>query len=200
MPTILWNEASPADSDNAGQGDDAIRSLKTSIRVGLDSEHVWPSGGGDAGVHRLGSARVSFGAQSLVSSNGTDGRLMVTSDTSNLFHVGSAGTMFLGGQRTVSAGSAPVGGQRFFWATEFGNAKSGADGTITVTIPNSGYSGVPFVVASVSTTGTQSSVLSQAINIYGKTATAFTVTVFDSGGAQGANKVFDWMSFGTRTL
>src|SRR5439155_682045 len=104
MPTISWDETLPSDSENAGLGDDRIRSLKSSVRVGLDGEHVWPSGGGDAGVHRLGSGRPFYGPQSLVSSSGTDGRLMVTSDTSRLFHVGSAGTMFLGSQGVLSVG------------------------------------------------------------------------------------------------
>ena len=145
MPNITWNEASPADVDQVSGGDDAIRSLKTAIRVGLDSEHVWPSAGGDAGVHRIGSARAYYAAQSLVSSSGTDGRIMVASDTSRLFHVGSAGTMFLGGANTPSIGSAPVGGQRFFWAIETGENKIASAGQLVVTLPNSGFSGAPFV-------------------------------------------------------
>src|SRR2546426_7884040 len=119
MANLLWAEGAPADVDSAGVGAAEIRSLKTSIRNGMAEEHIWPSAsGGNFGVHLLGSARPYYGAQSLVSSTGTDGRLMVTSDTSRLFHVGSAGTMFLGGQTTISATSVP--GQRFYWATEFG--------------------------------------------------------------------------------
>src|SRR5689334_10227962 len=119
--SILWNENSPADTDSAGAGAGEIRSDKTSIRNAVGSEHNWPSGGGPStGYHLLGSARAFVAAQSLVSSSGTDGRLMVTSDTSRLFHVGSAGTSYLGGQNDLSVGSSPVGGQRFYWAIEFG--------------------------------------------------------------------------------
>src|SRR2546430_4044287 len=125
MPTIGWDESLPSDSENAGLGDDRIRSLKTSLRIGLDGEHVWPSGGGNVGVHRLGSARAFYAVQSLVSSTGTDGRLMVASDTSRLFHVGSAGTMLLGGAAVLSVGSAPPGGQTFYWAAEFGKTAIG---------------------------------------------------------------------------
>src|SRR2546425_832342 len=133
MASLLWNENAPADTDSVGQGDDEIRSLKTSIRNGMAEEHIWPSAsGGNFGVHLLGSARPYYGAQSLVSSTGTDGRLMVTSDTSRLFHVGSAGTMFLGSQRVLSAGSAPVGGQNFYWIAEFGAAKSSSTGAIAL--------------------------------------------------------------------
>src|SRR5437588_10006647 len=146
MPDLGWNEASPADTESAGLGDDAIRSLKTAIRVGMDSEHNWPTSGLGAGVHRLGSARAYYGAQSLVSSSGTDGRLMVASDTSRLFHVGSAGTMLLGGNAVLSVGSQPVGGQTFYWAMGLGQDSFAISQTAkTITIPNSGFSGSPFV-------------------------------------------------------
>src|SRR3989475_6858754 len=120
MANLLWNENAPADTDSVGQGDDEIRSLKTSIRNGMAEEHIWPSAsGGNFGVHLLGSARAYYGTQSLVSSSGTDGRLMVTSNTSRLFHVGSAGTMFLGGRQVISAGPT-TGGNTFYWATQVG--------------------------------------------------------------------------------
>ena len=58
MANLLWNEAAPQDTDSVGQGDDEIRSLKTSIRNGMAEEHIWPSAsGGNFGVHLLGSAR-----------------------------------------------------------------------------------------------------------------------------------------------
>src|SRR3990167_5276461 len=125
-PSIGWDEAKPAGQDSLGLGDEEIRSLKTSLRVGLGAEHVWPSGGGDAGVHLLGSARPYFGAQSLVSSTGTDGRLMMTSDSSRLFGVGSGGTVLYGGATAILAGSFPgsAAPQRSYWAMEFGIANT----------------------------------------------------------------------------
>src|SRR2546430_4570823 len=109
MPTIGWDESLPSDSENAGLGDDRIRSLKTSLRIGLDGEHVWPSGGGDVGVHRLGSAPAFYGVQNLVSSTGADGRLMGSSDTSRVFYVRAARGPFLGGAPVLSVGSPPPG-------------------------------------------------------------------------------------------
>jgi len=196
MPTINWDESVPADSENAGLGDDRIRSLKTSVRVGLDAEHVWPSGGGDAGVHRLGSARPFYAVQSLVSSTGTDGRLMVTSDTSRLFHVGSGGTMFLGGQAAISAGSSPVGGQNFYWAHEFGAVLSSAT-TTTINFANSGFSGVPFTVISLVTSLTQG----LAGHIAALTATSMSVRAFITNtGSNASNVTIMYHSIGTRTL
>lgn len=196
--SILWNEAAPADTDSAGAGAGEIRSDKTAIRTAMGSEHFWASGGGaNTGYHLLGSARAFYDLESNVSSSGTDGRLMVTSDTSRLFHVGSAGTMFLGAQRAISMGSAPVGGQTFHWVTEVGEVRSAVDGTAAVTIPNSGYSGVPFVTASVSTTFAATGAVSVQINA--KTPTTFAAFTFDNTGT-GLRAVFNWMSIGTRVL
>lgn len=200
MATISWDETLPSDSENAGLGDDRIRSLKTSIRVGLDAEHVWPAFGGDAGIHRLGSGRPFYGAQSLVSSTGTDGRLMIASDTSRVFHVGSAGTMFLGGANVPSMGSAPTGGQRFYWALECGVTDLAAGQTL-VTFPNSGFSGIPFVYLSVAT---ESGAVSPPVGkIRNLTAASFTALV--SIAATGATVVnsattLHWFSIGTRTF
>src|SRR5437899_3652299 len=106
--SILWNELAPAESDIADAA--PIRSIETSVRNAMGSEHNWPStGGASVGYHLLGSARAFYDVQSNVSSSGTDGRILVTSDTSRLFHVGSAGTVLLGGQNVLSAGSQPAG-------------------------------------------------------------------------------------------
>lgn len=192
MPDIDWNEGLPSDVESAGLGDDRIRSLKTSLRVGLDSEHLWASSGIGAGVHRLGSARAYYGPQSLVSSSGTDGRLMVTSDTSILCHVGSAGTMFLGGSAVISAISQPVGGSRFYWAMEFGQDTM-AIGTTSkiVTFANSGFSGVPFTVLTPSA-------LTVAMAVGGSgSKTGFTAL---SSIALSNAYTFQWHSIGSRTL
>lgn len=196
MPNITWQEGSPADTDSAGLGDDQIRSLKTSIRVGLDGEHVWPSAGGDAGVHRLGSARAYYGAQSLVSSSGTDARLMLTSDTSRLFGVGSAGTSFIGGATVISAGSYPgTVPQRFIWVEEFGIGKTVSGNTI-ISIPNSGYSNAPFVFL----TAFNTNVVAQIMTLTNVSATQFTVNSSATDLVGNSNTTFFWRSIGTRTL
>lgn len=197
MPTISWDEGKPAGADSLGIGDDQIRSDKTAIRTAIDTEHVFPSGGGDAGVHRLGSARAHYAIQSLVSSSGTDGRLMQTSDTSQFFHVGSAGTSLIGGATVISAGSYPGNvPQRAYWAMEFGEGKT-ASGVVQVTYPNSGYSGRPFVqVTPKLTTETTACIL--WIDSVG--ATSFMVQSRLTNGATTSSHSFYWQSIGTRTL
>lgn len=209
MPTIKWDEAKPAGGDAIAQGDDEIRSTKTALRTALDSEHVFPSAGGDAGTHRLGSARAAFGTQSLVSSAGIDGRLMVTSDTSRLFHVGSEGTMLLGGQNVLSMGSSPVGGQRFYWAIEmqevlvsFNLGESG-----NVTFPNSGFSGKPFVLVVPKTNDITSTSGMFLVNTNARVTSSqvsFFSVEFDQGGvsegATDSSLTLLILSIGTRTL
>lgn len=196
--TILWAESSPADTDSAGAGAAEIRSDKTAIRTAMGSEHNWPSGGGAAtGYHLLGSARAFYDIESNVSSSGTDGRIMVTSDTSRIFHVGSAGTMYLGGQRGLSAGSAPVGGQTFIWVEEFGDVLCNL-GAQTIVFPNSGFSGRPFVFLSVFTTKLAPTppLFPYVLN---NNPTQMSIDVLNTGGNSSVATLF-WRSIGTRVV
>jgi len=197
MPIINWDENKPAGQDSLGIGDDQIRSDKSAIRTAIDAEHVFPSTGGDAGVHRFGSARPYYGAQSLVSSTGSDGRLMATSDTSRLFGVGSGGTVFYGGATVLSAGSFPgTTPQRFYWAVEFGAVQSSTT-TTTVTFDNSGFSGVPFTTVSAVTTRTNPITVHMAtISQAGFTARCWLADT----GSTTSNVTIMYHSIGTRVL
>lgn len=101
--SITWDETDPADADLVGLGAGDIRSTKTNLRGALDSEHHFASSSGVAGAHRKGSAMAFHGAASAVSSSDTEGRIMITSDTSRLYHVASAVTMFMGGRAVPEA-------------------------------------------------------------------------------------------------
>lgn len=191
MPDISWTEGAPPTTESAGLGPQQFQSLKTAIRTGLDAEHTWPTSGLGAGVHRFGSARVYYGPQSLVSSSGTDGRLMVTSDTSRLFHVGSAGTMLLGGAGTISIDSSP-GGSRSYWAMEVGQGVILSNQTsLNVTFPNSGFSGFPFCVATP---------VGNEVNAVPLSTSATATNMSVSRAAKNvASLTFQWHSIGTRT-
>lgn len=142
-----YDSTVPPDSENAGLGAQRIRSLETTIQQVLDSEHNFPAAGGaNTGYHRLGSGRAFYGPESAVSSSGTDGRLMITSDTSRLFHVGSGGTMFLGGNAAslVTSPNNPGPSQMAYWAVEVALQAPDSFGSITGTFA-SAFSGVPFV-------------------------------------------------------
>lgn len=97
--SVVWDVTTPSGTSLAGTGQNDIRSLKTTLNQVLDSEHVFgATGGSNTGVHRKGSAVVFVGASSAISSTDTNGRLMLTSDTSRLHHVGSDNTIVLGGR------------------------------------------------------------------------------------------------------
>lgn len=200
MATIGWSESAPANSDNLGAGAGEIRSLKTALRTGLDAEHTWPSTGGDAGVHRLGSARAYVGTESAVSSSGTDGRLMVASNTSRAFHVGSTGTMLLGGSNVLFmevAGLLNALPQTHYWASFTTAGLLGSLGTAIVSFPNSGFSGIPFLLANY--TGASPTQLIGVHAVSGS-ATQCTVYGFTSSGSAPINTPFRLISIGSRVL
>lgn len=127
--TIGYDVTDPADSKNLGLGAGDIRSYKTNMQGGLAAEHLWPAAGGYSGVHLAGSARAFYGTNSQVSSADTDGRLMLTSDGSRLWAVGSTATHFLGGRFTPEfAPAVKIGGSLTtskvsqVWAIECGQA------------------------------------------------------------------------------
>ena len=101
--SIGWDQTAPTDSDAAGAGAAAFRSLKSNIQGGLGAEHVWPTANGNAGAHKAGSARVFVGASSAVSSADTTGRLMFNSTLSQLVYLDSASSTIVGGRGAVQA-------------------------------------------------------------------------------------------------
>jgi hypothetical protein len=191
---LLWNENVPAETDIADAA--PIRSIETSLRNGLAVEHNWPSASGpNFGYHLFGACRTFWDVESNVSSAGTDGRLMMTSDTSRLFGVGSGGTMLIGGQNIMSMGSSPVGGQRYYWAVEMGTGTTDGTGTAIVTFPNSGFSGVPFMLA----TASDASGIGTVASVTGVTNALATIKTFTGNTAIKVTN-FIYMSLGTRVL
>jgi len=152
--TATWDENDPADADVVGTGAADIRSTKTNLRGALDSEHHFASAGGAGmGAHRKGSAVAFYGAASAVSSSDTEGRLMLTSDTTRLYHVASAITHFVGGRFAVEAAPATnilnsrlTSAVTQIWALECGGFQvpANSNGT-TVTLQNTYVSAVAMV-------------------------------------------------------
>lgn len=159
--SIGWEESVPSSSSNAGLGEQDIRSIKTSVRNALDSEHVFPSTGGVAGAHRPGSAVAFYGASSAISSTDTNGRIMVDSTNSRLHHVGSADTRFLGGQYVPEAGpllkllgSNTTSTTTQVWCVEAGvGLMKTSSSTTAVTLQNTYVNGVVTITQSKTSAG-----------------------------------------------
>jgi hypothetical protein len=201
---ITWANTTPAGSESLALGDDRIRSLKTSVQAALDDEHVFPSSGGTAGQHRAGSARAYFGTQSRVSASTTsaptaDGRMMLTSDTTRLFGVGSEGTAFLGGAMGLSIGSfAPLTfPQRSHLVAEMGIASPDGASRFVVTFPNSGFSERPFIFLQSFATYAPGGLIP---SLWSATPSGFSAAVYqDSGGTATLSDIM-WVAIGRRAL
>ena len=199
--TISWDESKPANTDQVGQGDDQIRSDKTALRTALNDEHNFPStGGANSGYHRYGSARAFYGVESTVSSSGTNGRLMVSSDKSRLFHVGSDGTMLLGGAAALMGMGSDSGftiGQTHYWAMDITGGQSSATGRITHTFATA-FSGQPVVlINSISTTVN----LGTVFQVWTTSATGFTAYSYLTDWATAAGtRYYTAISIGSRVL
>lgn len=160
--TITWDVTTPSGSSLVGQGPSVFTTMKSSLQSGLDAEHLWPDVGGYAGVHRAGSARVFFGTASQVSSADTDGRLMLTSDTSRLYAVPNSQTSYLIGGRFVvhhhpvhnNFGSNLTSLVTQFWATETGQCSlpNGSSST-AITLKHTYLAGAHASVQMATTTG-----------------------------------------------
>ena len=105
--TVTWDTATPSGTSTAGTLRNDLLSLKTTLNQVLDSEHVFSAITAitNAGVHRKGSAVIHYGASSAVSSTDTNGRLMLDSTNTRLWHVGSDTTFVVGGRYVVEGSS-----------------------------------------------------------------------------------------------
>lgn len=195
-----WDETVPADAENAGLGASRIRSLETTVQQVLDSEHNFPaSGGANTGYHRLGSARPFYAQQSFVSSSGTDGRLFVASDTSRFYHVGSGGTMLLGGHTGVLHTDTTVP-QTAAWIEDSGASYVTNTAGVTVTFTHP-FDGAPYTQASVGTDNV--AVVLFAVTIRNLTNTGFLAVpmqVVAASVTTASNVTVHWRSVGTRTF
>lgn len=199
---ISWDNTTPAGSEAIGTGDDRIRSMKTSVQQAFANEHVFAAtGGAGTGAHLPGSAVAFYGTQSRVSSSDTDGRLMVASDTSRLFGVGSTGTALLGaGPFALSMGSFPVTfPQRAYIATETGREASDGAGRFVVTFPNSGFSTTPFVL--LQSGGSNFVGAGYNANLCFVNTSGFSAVIRDlSNNLTASQSSLFWFAVGTRTL
>lgn len=159
--SIGWSPATPANSDLVGQGAAKFRSLQTAIQSGLSAEHVWPDANGNAGAHKLGSARVFVGPSSQVSSADTTGRLMWNSTSSQLVYVGAEGTAPIGGVGGLSV-IAPVPSATSRFVSYFTEITGNSWPTGPLTTPFlSGSSPVYWVTVSTNSSSVQSVMLGQ---------------------------------------
>ena len=129
MAIIRWDETQPSNSSKAGYGGKEVRSIKTSLAVGLSVGMEFPgSGGGDAtiaGQLKAGSSRFSVeaeGASLIVERN----MGVLASDTSRLFIKDSSQTRMFGSPMMVEC-------------SQVSNQRKWVAASNTTTLPASNY-------------------------------------------------------------
>jgi hypothetical protein len=198
-----WDENVPSGSSAINLGDDDIRSLTTSLRIGLDDEHHWDSTLGDAnrGTHRLGSARAYVDNQSNLSASGTSytGRLYWADDTGRLFVTPNSGvTAFSGSTAVIECGTSP--GQNARWVVQRGTVNTGADNAIQSRTFSPTYDASPVVNLTSEQTDTgQFYPILATIEAVSASAVTFTTIMADSGASALAVPVH-WAAFGYVTF
>lgn len=99
MPTITWVETLPSNGSAVGRSPSEIRQPMSSVALGLGAWLEWPgSGSGSellAGQPKAGAARPYF-APSSAKSLASPQQLFLTSDTTRLYYMTSAGTVQVG--------------------------------------------------------------------------------------------------------
>jgi hypothetical protein len=203
-----WTPNAPSDSSNVGLGAGDIRSLKTQVQQPLDSEHVFTAAGDTVmGAHRPGSAVAFFGTASRVSSADTDGRIMLTSDTSRLYSVANSQTsMLIGGRYVAHAnpvynnnGSNLTSQVTQFWGTESGRVQL-TTGTAAVTLKHTYLTGGHVNVALDNTTAPPSTMtLIFAAQVNGATLTINSYTL-TTGVAFASSAIVSYQVFGRVSL
>lgn len=104
-----WSVNIPSGTSSIRHGDDQIRSDKSIIQALIDSEHYFTldsASSASGGVHRLGSARIFFGARTaLAAPNSADssGRLYYAADHDALLFLNTSSIS------TIVYGKGPVG-------------------------------------------------------------------------------------------
>lgn len=204
---VSYDITTPAGSESVALGDDRIRSFKSAVQTAFADEHIMPASGGTAGLHMKGSARAFFGTQSLVSASTTsapaaDGRMMIASDTSRLFGVGSEGTVLLGaGPLSLSVGSysSITTPYRHYLAMEMGKEASDGAGRFVVTFPNSGFSEPPYVF--VESGYSNFPAAGYAANLNAVSVSGFSATIRDLDNNLTASQAsLVWLAIGKRVF
>ena len=113
LPSVSWNENSPAGTDNLALGDNRIRELKTQIREVIDVDHDFPSSGqaADVGQHKKVTlqeqANLGTGAEgaTILGSQTCDGKgeLVYTDEDDNDIQLTKGGKFYPGTAPTTTS-------------------------------------------------------------------------------------------------
>lgn len=110
---VNWRDLKPGGGDPLGEFPSMFTGQKNAFRVAIEKHLFWTDSSGlSAGVPRLsdgsfgpGAARAFYGTASQVSAVSVNAKLMITSDTSRFYALGSGLSVQIGGKNTIVSGS-----------------------------------------------------------------------------------------------
>lgn len=108
-----WRDSKPAGTDPLSEYPSLLTSQMAAFRAAIEKHLFWTeASGASAGIPRLsdgsfgpGAARTFYDTASRVSAVSTNVRLMITSDTSQLYVLGSGLSVLIGGKNAVVSGT-----------------------------------------------------------------------------------------------
>lgn len=211
MSAITWLAAYPPDSSGASQGDDIIRSLKTTFAAGLGTSFYGPGSAASQGASTSSTGQMLPGTfrcrQALswtaglpdgyIGAGHRDPNLLV--GRASLWHIGA--TVHLLGhssalEHATDPGTAPVA---YHWSVQSGSSVVAVGAgepqdtlTASVVYPTA-YAGVPFTHASLTGSGSNQ----YLVALTTRSATGFTSVISRLKAAGVASVTLQWFSEGT---
>src|SRR5439155_11915397 len=111
MSSISWNESLVTSGSSASFGDDALRSIKTTIAIGLGQSFYWPGSAASQGASTASSGELQLGtlrfAKTGFQGGGFgDGFLSLDTTRISVRHIGSTWTGMVGHSGMLEASNA----------------------------------------------------------------------------------------------
>lgn len=108
-----WRDNKPSGTDPLSEYPSVLTNQKAAFRAAIEKHLFWTdSSGASAGIPRLsdgsfgpGAARAFYGPASQVSAVSVNVKLMLTSDTSRFYVLGSGTSVLLGGKNAIVSGA-----------------------------------------------------------------------------------------------
>lgn len=187
MPTLNWVETLPSDGSAVGRSPAEIRQPMTNVALGLGTQLEWPGSGGgselSAGQPKAGAARPYFAASSAKSLAAPQ-QLFLTSDTTRLYFMTSAGTVLAGTMYLMEHQTAPSTGR---WVFQSGTTVL-ADDTPYVKID------FPWPYAEAPTVVTTSSFVGVSFAVRSASSQSFMADARRFGGSD--DTTLNWLAIG----
>ena len=191
--------STPLPIAQGGTGKTTVAAARNALGLGNTSGAV-PIANGGTGATTAAAARNALGLGNTTGAvplaNGGTGATTAANARTNLgitpANIGAAASSHNHAASNITSGT--IAAARLPYKFAYGSTTIDGDASITVSYSSAGFTSVPKVFASYSTTGSNWSGDNGAIKIHSKTTTSFGIVV---GGNFGTARAVDWFAIGT---